>query len=63
MWYFCMYVFITVITIIFSSQAMELNGEDLLGRAIRLDFARERGAYTPNDRYIWFSTPLLIKKI
>ncbi|KAL0372866.1 UNVERIFIED_CONTAM: Nucleolin 2 [Sesamum calycinum] len=25
----------------------ELNGEDLLGRAVRLDLARERGSYTP----------------
>lgn len=25
----------------------ELNGADLLGRNVRLDFARERGAYTP----------------
>lgn len=30
---------------------MELNGEDLLGRAVKLDFARERGAYTPQSGY------------
>ncbi|KAB1206156.1 Nucleolin 2 [Morella rubra] len=32
-----------------AQKAMELNGEDLLGRAVKLDFARERGAYTPQS--------------
>lgn len=32
-------------------QALTLNGTDLMGRAIRLDLARERGAYTPASGY------------
>ena len=28
-----------------------MNGETLLGRAVRLDLARERGAYTPQSGY------------
>ena len=33
-----------------AKKALELNGQDLLNRAVRLDLARERGAYTPNTR-------------
>ncbi|KAK1281896.1 Nucleolin 2 [Acorus calamus] len=29
--------------------ALELNGQELLGREIRLDMAREKGAYTPQN--------------
>lgn len=31
-------------------QALELNGELLLNREVRLDMAREKGSYTPYDR-------------
>ena len=34
-----------------SLQALKMNGKDLLGRAVRLDLARERGAYTPYSGY------------
>lgn len=51
MFFLCQFVDYCNYHYILSSQAMELNGEDLLGRAVRLDFARERGAYTPYDRY------------
>ncbi|MBA0549659.1 hypothetical protein Golob_020678, partial [Gossypium lobatum] len=30
-----------------AQKALELNGEYLMNRAVRLDLARERGAYTP----------------
>lgn len=30
-----------------AQKALELSGEDLLGRPVRLDLARERGSYTP----------------
>ncbi|KAK9676465.1 hypothetical protein RND81_11G079100 [Saponaria officinalis] len=33
-----------------AKKAMELNGEEMLGRAVRLDLARERGAFTPQSR-------------
>ncbi|XP_065625994.1 nucleolin 2-like, partial [Quercus suber] len=32
-----------------AQKAVSLNGQDLLGRAVKLDFARERGQYTPHD--------------
>ncbi|KAF7827421.1 nucleolin 2 isoform X2 [Senna tora] len=32
-----------------AQNAMEMNGKELLNRSVRLDFARERGAYTPNS--------------
>lgn len=34
-----------------SLQALELNGRDLLGRNVKLDPAKERGAYTPASGY------------
>lgn len=37
-------------------QALELNGQDLLGRSVRLDLAKERGAYTPASGYEHFFT-------
>ncbi|KAK8265085.1 hypothetical protein V6Z12_D12G155000 [Gossypium hirsutum] len=33
-----------------AQKALELNGEYLTNRAVRLDLARERGAYTPHSR-------------
>ena len=30
-----------------AQKALKVNGKDLLGRAVRLDLARKRGAYTP----------------
>ncbi|CAD5196313.1 unnamed protein product [Musa acuminata subsp. malaccensis] len=30
-------------------KALEMNGQELFGRAVRLDVARERGSYTPNN--------------
>lgn len=39
-------------TFTFLQQALkELNGKDMLGREVRLDFAAERGAYTPHSGY------------
>lgn len=38
-----------LIECVFYYQALELNGQDLLNRAVRLDLARERGAFTPNS--------------
>lgn len=35
----------------------ELNGQDLLGRPVKLDLARERGAYTPYDCVSLFCIP------
>lgn len=32
-------------------QALELNGQDLLGRQVKLDLAKERGSYTPASGY------------
>ncbi|KAK1277369.1 Nucleolin 2 [Acorus gramineus] len=32
-----------------AAKALELNGQELLGREIRLDMAREKGAYTPQN--------------
>ncbi|MFX3993677.1 hypothetical protein ACJBXB_10585, partial [Streptococcus suis] len=32
-----------------AQKALELNGQDLLGRGVRLDLARERGEYTPRS--------------
>jgi nucleolin len=32
-----------------AQKAITLNGGDLIGRPVKLDFARERGQYTPND--------------
>lgn len=29
-----------------------MNGEELLQRPVKLDFAREKGAYTPNSGYL-----------
>jgi len=43
---------------IFFSQAVSLNGQDLLGRAVKLDFARERGQYTPHDGYFSLFLPV-----
>ena len=42
----------TVLNMISRVQALELNGQLLLTRAVKLDVARERGAYTPNTRYV-----------
>nr|GMD65477.1 nucleolin 1 [Ipomoea batatas] len=32
-----------------AAKALELNGQQLLGREVRLNLAKERGAYTPNS--------------
>ncbi|XP_042419145.1 nucleolin 1-like isoform X2 [Zingiber officinale] len=32
-----------------AKKALELNGQELYGRAVRLDLARERGSYTPQS--------------
>lgn len=32
-------------------QALKLNGADFMGRPIKLDMAREKGAYTPASGY------------
>ena len=38
--------------VVFLLQALEeLNGQELLNRPVKLDLARERGAYTPVARY------------
>ena len=51
LWGFYFIFFIVLSNHNFSSQAIKLNGHDLLGRTVKLDFARERGAYTPQNRY------------
>lgn len=33
-------------------QALDLNGQHLLNRPVKLDLARERGAKTPNTRFV-----------
>ncbi|TYJ05131.1 hypothetical protein E1A91_A12G144700v1 [Gossypium mustelinum] len=35
-----------------AQKPLELNGEYLMNRAVRLDLARERGAYTPHSRKV-----------
>lgn len=45
----------------FLMQALEMNGQELFGRAVRLDVARERGAYTPQSGYDSQLTHCLIR--
>lgn len=40
---------------------MELNGSELLSRPVKLDFARERGAYTPNTGYFMIAHFVLLQ--
>ena len=45
-----------------AQKAITLNGGDLICRPVKLDFARERGQYTPNDGYN-SSFPLVFKML